>query len=149
VNCHFFKVRPNFRNLFSENESFMFWHSIEKILTQNFNPLWRNWPKYVNKYIWKNKLWPKDAHMWKFLCQNHLFICYLRSRINCRSWTLLYASKIKSVFKQMSVTSLLGITKPPRLFWKIKFSASWCPPAYSAMHAFLHSAQLKHFSTWN
>jgi hypothetical protein len=56
VNCNFSEVGIFFRNLISDNESFVFWHSIAKISTQNFNPLRRNrnlqkWPKYANKLV--------------------------------------------------------------------------------------------------
>ncbi len=56
VNCDFSEVGIFFRNLISDNESFMFWYSFAEISTQNFNPLRRNhnlqkWPKYVNKLV--------------------------------------------------------------------------------------------------
>jgi hypothetical protein len=42
VNYDFSEVGIFFRNLISDNESFMFWHSFAEITTQNFNPLRRN-----------------------------------------------------------------------------------------------------------
>ncbi len=64
INCQKLKMKTDcnnwswkfFRNSISDNESFMFWHSIVKIFTQNFNPLRRNrnlqkWPINVNKLV--------------------------------------------------------------------------------------------------
>jgi hypothetical protein len=54
VNYDFSEVGNFFRNLISDDESFMFWHSIGEFFTQNFNPIRRNrnlqkWPINVNK----------------------------------------------------------------------------------------------------
>jgi hypothetical protein len=42
VNCDFSEVGLFFRNLISDNESFMFWHSFAEISSQNFNPIYKS-----------------------------------------------------------------------------------------------------------
>jgi hypothetical protein len=50
MNCDFSEVEIFFRNLISDNESFMFWHSFAEISTQNRNL--QKWPININKLVY-------------------------------------------------------------------------------------------------
>jgi hypothetical protein len=96
VNCNFSEVGNFFRNLISDNESFMFWHSIPEILTQN--PIRRNhnlqlmsinWCiliiKFYNLYrdysisisIYRLFKGREVINLWKFIFLNSLFLLIL------------------------------------------------------------------------